>query len=111
MRRSTHRRRPVSAAAALFASLAMVVFAAPIVSAKPIGSCANGYEATPVTLDDAVARKVELGFPEAFIPFFAESFAQIDKNVDGLACIKDLPDTPGIPAWVFQLSDDVSSAS
>ncbi len=56
---------------------------------------------------------VDFGFEsaaalEAYV--LGEQFEQLDKNGNGLVCMKDLPNTPGSPGYLFQPTDDNASA-
>lgn len=92
------------------ASLAAVIATPQVLALKPVAGCPTGFELGPMTLEASLVIKYELGFPPEAEPFYAQLFEDTDKNHNGLLCLKDLPDTPGIAASVFQLADDVSSA-
>lgn len=92
------------------ASLCIAMAAPAVLAAKPVAGCSNGFELGPMSLEDSLGLKMELGFPPDAVPFYEALFADFDKNGNGLLCLKDLPDTPGIAPWVFQLADDVAAA-
>ena len=75
---------------------------------RPIAGCPPGFLDDAYTLTEALKYKEPIP-PEA-IDYFTVYFASTDKNGDGLVCMKDLPDTPGIPPFVTQLMDNVASA-
>ena len=117
-----------------------VLSATPTLGAKPVGSCpaeASGF--TQVDRDAWWDRTV-LGFENAGIPVydasgnFTEEFDEFaaefglgdgagleffvrvtqwdafDLNADGFVCMKDLPNTPGTPDYIFAGVDNTSSA-
>jgi hypothetical protein len=98
-------------AACATAALVLAISAAPVIAVKPVGRCPNGIQIGPLDLDAAIEYKRQFGFPDEGFAFFEGLFASFDKNGNGLVCLKDLPDTPGIPPFVTQLADDVSRAS
>ena len=103
MVRSGRRLAAVSVIAALLATVA----ATPVLARPPVGTCPAGFGIGPMTLEAAIEYKVgTAGMPEAAVPFFTAYFASVDKNGNGEICMRELPDTPGIPAWVSQLKDD-----
>jgi hypothetical protein len=97
--------------ASIIASSMLAMVAGPVVAKKPIGSCPNGFAPDALDLDAVLAYKLALGFPPESVAPFTAFFGSVDKNGNGLVCLKDLPDTPGIAPWVTQLTDDVSNAS
>jgi hypothetical protein len=105
--------RSRSLSAALSVALILGAIASGPVAARPLGTCPAGFELGAMTLEDSIELKNGYGFdtapPEA-LAFYTALFASTDKNGNGLACLKDLPDTPGIAPFVFQLADDVSSS-
>jgi hypothetical protein len=89
------RRLIVLAAAFAVASLVLPapVLPAPVLATKPDGTCpatASGY----VRVDRA-------GWWDRTVA---------GKNANGFLCIKDLPNTPGSPGYLFGVTDDTSSA-
>jgi hypothetical protein len=69
-----------------------------------------GFTAEGLTLEEAAAmfgfESVE-AMQEAFT---AGAFGKFDGNANGVICLKDLPHTPGIPAYVFNGADDTANA-
>ncbi len=112
MRRTTMRRTTMRRAAAIQAGavLALGAVAGAAMAAKPVAECPTAFELGAMTLEASIALKDTYGFPAEAVPFYAGLFASVDKNGNGLVCLKGLPDTPGIAPWVFQLADDVSNA-
>ncbi len=97
----------------LWASLVTVILSAaalagPASAGRPIAGCPPGFIDGAFTLQAALEYKAPLP-PEAF-EYFSGYFAATDKNGDGLVCMKDLPDTPGIPPSVTQLMDNVANS-
>lgn len=104
-------RRTLRIGLALAVGSLCVAMAVPAVSAsKPVAGCSNGFDLGPMSLDESLAIKTSLGFPSDATPFYEALFDTFDKNDNGLLCLKDLPDTPGIAPSVFQLADDVAAA-
>jgi len=125
------KRLALSAAAVLMLS---AVIAAPV-SARPPNACpaaASGQERVDVDewWDRSVAGWAEEGIPvydgggySAEFDAWAQAFgladgaavedfvrnaqwAIIDKNDNGYACMKNLPNTRGTPGWIFVGTDD-----
>jgi hypothetical protein len=99
--------RPLLAATAT-AMLMLASVAGPAFADRPIAGCPPGFIDDAFTLEEALAYKV--GLPTGSVEYFTGYFASTDKNGDGLVCMKDLPDTPGIPPYVTQLMDNVASS-
>jgi hypothetical protein len=126
--------------ALLCAVILLLALPAGVLAKKPLAGCpasASGF--VHVDRDGWWDRTVE-GFVTEGIPVYAEgggytaAFEQFardfgfdsaaelkawvlgeqwdgfDLNRNGWVCMKTLPSTPGIPAYVFQPADDVSSA-
>ena len=97
-------------------SVALAVFAAltiagPTSAAAPIRGCphaASGFE--PMTIEAIVALGVQLGMPADLADDMLAVGETIDANDDRMLCLQDRPDTPGNPAWLFNVVDNVSNA-
>jgi hypothetical protein len=92
----------------LLASL-FVVAAAPASAAKPARGCPNeGFVIT--TKEEFRDLSRELGVPEELLATLDAGWAEYDRNLNTLLCVKDLPDTKGhLDTWVFNVIDDVSN--
>lgn len=104
--------RPLWAALVTVMLLAAAV-AGPASAGKPIAGCPPGFIDDAFTLGNALAYKAQAyqdELPEEVVEYFTGYFATTDKNGDGLVCMKDLPDTPGIAPFVTQLMDNVASS-
>lgn len=100
-------RRIVTAIA--IAALTLAV-AAPANAAKPARGCPNdGF--VLMNYPDFRDLSIELGVPEDLLgPDHLAAWNSFDRNDDGLACIKDLPDTSGhLGTWVFNAIDNTSN--
>ena len=54
---------------------------------------------------------MNFGFPDAAalkIWVLGDQWAPHDKNNDGLLCMKDLPNTTGIPGYSFGVADNTA---
>jgi hypothetical protein len=89
---------------AMIAASVTSVFA----SGRPIAGCPPGFLDHAYTLTEALEYKGSI--PPGATAYFGGYFAKTDKNGDGLVCMKDLPNTPGIPSFATQLMDNVASA-
>ncbi len=71
------------------------------------------YEADGVTFSaEYEAFAIAAGFSSAAeTEFFVKvvQWAGLDLNQNGYVCMKDLPNTPGIPAFIFNGIDDTAS--
>ena len=88
-------------AATTTAALLAASIATPVLAKPPVGGCPTGFPIGPWTVEQALETKP----PEAEA-YFRVYFAKVDKNGNGYVCMRDLPDTPGIPAFATQLADD-----
>jgi hypothetical protein len=77
--------------------------ALPASATKPSLGCPNGFTAE-VTLAQAEALA-----PDVPPKIIEAGFAFYNKNGDDKVCIKDLPDTPGIPAVAVNMTDNNAS--
>ncbi|HEU0237114.1 MAG TPA: hypothetical protein VFR14_11805 [Candidatus Limnocylindrales bacterium] len=68
------------------------------------GFAAEGWTA------DQVAALFGFGSVEELYGFALDDRRAIDRDANGWVCLKDLPDTPGIPAFIFQFVDDRARA-
>jgi hypothetical protein len=84
-----------------------VLAAAPSAStAKPVGVCPPPFEA--LTIEQAIPLGIELGAP--LTPEEIEAIlTALDTNRDEILCFLDLPDTPGIPPFAFNVIDNTAS--
>jgi hypothetical protein len=64
------------------------------------GIAAEGFTA------EEVAELFGLGSVEELYGFALDDRRAIDRDANGWVCLKDLPDTPGIPAFIFQVVND-----
>jgi hypothetical protein len=138
MRRPHARLVLIAAVGALIVAAAPAAVAAP--PAKGCPPSASGYAAVPVDWawrpgdglppagDDAawdlalagfaeegltadeVAGLFGFGSVEELYGFALDDRRAIDRDANGWVCLKDLPDTPGIPAFIFQFVDDRAAA-
>ena len=99
--------RPFLAASTTVILLAAAV-AGPASAVRPIAGCPPGFIDDAFTLEAALEYKAPL--PPEGVEYFSGYFRTTDRNGDGLVCMKDLPDTPGIPRSVTQLMDNVASS-
>ena len=84
-----------------------VFAAAPSASAaKPVGVCPPPFQT--MTLEQAIALGIELGAP--LTPEEIEAILRtLDTNRDEILCVLDLPNTPGIPPFAFNVIDNTAS--
>lgn len=68
-----------------------------------------GFAAEGLTADE-VAALFGFGSVEQLYGFALDDRRAIDRDANGRVCLKDLPDTPGIPAFIFQFVDDRARA-
>ena len=109
----SHRNAGSLGSGMLLASLVLAALVAPVAAKVPDGTCAQGFMDTQFSIDAALKYKADLlgqPIPEAAEAYFRGLFETTDRNANGLVCMKDLPDTPGIPSFVNQLADDVTSS-
>lgn len=131
MNTTTHCRR-LAGAAALILTTGLTAVATPAEAAGPVGSC-PGDQWTATTLPASGADTSSLlwqltlaGMEQEFGSVAAglEAFGldsldalaaditagalTFDKNGDGVLCLKDQPDTPGFPAYLFNGTDNTS---
>ncbi len=87
----------------------LTVGAAPVSAAKPARGCPNdGFTSSTKDAFRDVSRA--LGVPEELLGEPLDLWwADSDKNGNTRLCIKDLPETPGLPVFVFNIVDDVSN--
>jgi hypothetical protein len=88
------------------AGLAALAAAAPSGAAKPTGVCPPPFD--PLTFAEALELAHETGAPgtdEELLAFLV----RFDKNQDEVLCFQDLPDTPGIPPFAFNVIDNTAS--
>ena len=80
---------------------------------RPTAGCPRGFIDGPdaggaFDFGSALEYKGEL--PPLALAYFTVYLATTDRNGDGLVCMKDLPDTPGLPSFITQLMDNVASS-
>jgi hypothetical protein len=68
-----------------------------------------GFVAEGLTAEE-VAALFGFGSVEELYGFALDDRRAIDRDANGWVCLKDLPDTPGIPAFIFQFVDDRAAA-
>lgn len=93
----------------VIAALTLAV-ATPANAGKPVRGCPNdGFVLMSYSAFRALS--IELGVPEDLLgPDHLAAWNGFDRNDDGLACIKDLPDTAGhLGSWVFNAIDNTSN--
>jgi hypothetical protein len=84
-----------------------VLAAAPSASAaKPVGVCPPPFQA--LTFEQAIVLGIELGAPLTPEEIVA-ILTPLDKNRDEILCFLDLPNTPGIPPFAFNVIDNTAS--
>ena len=68
-----------------------------------------GFAAEGLTAEEVAAL---FGFAsvEELYGFALDDRRAIDRDANGWVCLKDLPDTPGIPTFIFQFVDDRAAA-
>jgi len=68
-----------------------------------------GFAEEGLTADEVAAL---FGFEsvEELYGFALDDRRAIDRDANGWVCLKDLPNTPGIPAFIFQFVDDRAAA-
>jgi hypothetical protein len=92
----------------LLASL-FVIAAVPASAAKPARGCGNeGF----VHSSKAAFRDLSrgLGVPEVLLGAPLDAWwGETDKNGNDHLCVKDLPNTPGLPVIVFNIVDDTAN--
>jgi hypothetical protein len=93
--------------AVLVAATVCVLAAAPSAStAKPVGVCPPPFQA--LTFEQAIELGIELGAP--LTPEEIEAIlTSLDTNRDEILCFLDLPNTPGIPPFAFNVIDNTAS--
>lgn len=104
--------RPIWASMAM-ALLMLTSVAGPASADRPIAGCPPGFIDEAFTLEAALEYKALANggpLPPQAVDYFTGYFASTDKNGDDLVCMKDLPDTPGIPPFVTQLMDNVANS-
>lgn len=102
-------RRSIPAMLAVMALL--LTFAAPAAAAKPVGGCPNGgFEL--MTYQQFRTLSLSVGVPESLLGAEHEAaVGAIDKNDDGMICVRDQPDTPGtLGGWIFNVIDNTARA-
>ena len=87
----------------------LTVGAAPVSAAKPARGCPNeGFVGFTKGAFRDLSR--DLGVPEELLGEPLDLWwAESDKNANTRLCVKDLPDTAGLPVFVFNIVDDVSN--
>lgn len=110
-------------------SMLLLVTAPALAKGKPVNGCpasasgwvlvdgegwwaatVEGFAQEGLTAEEAAA---EFGFTD--VEEFKEwvivgAFTGIDKDGNGLVCMQDLPNTPGLPGYLINIVDDNSSA-
>jgi len=82
----------------------------PAADADPAWDLAlTGFAAEGLTAEE-VAALFGFGSVEELYGFALDDRRAIDRDANGWVCLKDLPDTPGIPAFIFQFIDDRAAA-
>ena len=84
--------------------------AGPAAAAKPARGCGSD-KFTLMNYQTFRALSVSVGVPASLLgpDHLAHWNENIDKNDDGLACIMDLPDTPGtFEGWIFNAVDNTA---
>lgn len=87
--------------------LVALAAAAPSDAAKPVGTCPPPFE--QYTFEEALAVAHQIGVPFSDEELIA-GWIPLDTNSDQVLCFQDLPNTPGIPFYVFNQIDNTSSA-
>lgn len=124
--------RSLAATAALVLTAGLTVLASPAEAVKPVGGCPGvQWSATtlPANGSDTSSRlwvltlaglEQEFGSVDAGLEAFGVAdldelaalitagALRVDKNGDGVLCMKDQPDTPGFPAYFFNGTDNTS---
>ncbi len=93
----------------ILATALVSVAAAPVLAAKPVGSCPNtrfvsmGYQ-------QFRTLSLSVGVPESLLGSEHQAgWDSYDKNNDGNLCVMDLPDTPGtLDGWIFNVVDNTA---
>ncbi len=94
----------------------LAMAALPVAAGRPDAGCGSASSRwAVVTLQDWLDATEEAGFdvPEADEPaFLADLAAAIDKNDDGLVCMKPFQptQTPAFDPWFFNAKDNTSAA-
>jgi hypothetical protein len=83
----------------------------PVAAVKPDRGCGNeAFEL--MTYTEFRNLSISVGVPEELLGADHEAFwvNSLDKNEDGLACIKDKPDTAGsLFGWIFNAVDNTAN--
>ena len=90
--------------------LLIFVLAGAVSAAKPTRGCGNeGF--VIMSYPEFRQLSLDVGVPEELLGPEHETFWNaLDRNDDGLACIKDLPDTSGhLGSWVFNAVDNTAN--
>lgn len=80
--------------------------AAPTGAAPPPGVCPPAFDA--LTFAEALELAHETGAPGTDEELLA-LLVGLDKNQDEVLCFQDLPNTPGIPPFAFNVIDNTAS--
>jgi hypothetical protein len=80
--------------------------AVPSGAAPPTGGCPPAFDA--LTFAEAIELAHETGAPGTDEELLA-ILVSLDKNQDEVLCFQDLPDTPGIPPFFFNVIDNTAS--
>jgi hypothetical protein len=84
--------------------VAVIGTAAPAGAGKPSLGCPTGWSPGEVTLAQAIALA-----PDVPVEIIEAGFNFYNRNGDDRVCIKDLPDTPGLPSVVVNMVDNNAS--
>lgn len=91
----------------VLSAIVSVSSAAPAGAGHPQGRCGRGFDL--MTIEDTLPLVSE-GSPNP-VEVLLAALQGIDKNDDGLLCVKDLPDTPGSPSYVRNVVDNTAQTS
>ena len=113
----------------LMALVLVFILAAPAMASKPTEGCpaavsgwvrvdGEGWSAGTVAgiLEEGLTVEGEaerFGFGDdlgSFKAFVIAGALSLDRNANGFICMKDVPNTPGHPGFIFGAVDDMASA-